>query len=309
VFKRYADYLGKKPYYSKVVFKIIPESNAREAGLRSGQLDMIMNPPVSDLESLSAQSNIKVLKAPSDRTIYVGMIVKKAPLNNKKVRQALNYAVDKKAIIKNVLFGAVNRMNSPFADSLSGYCKVGGYDYNPSKAKKLLAEAGAGKISLTIGSPSGRYLQDLQAAQAIAGYLRQVGVTVKVRTMDWPSYLAKLDLKPAKDPFDLFLLGWAPTALDGATQMELFTKANWSPKPNNTYYSDPRVEKLFAKAQRELNEKKRNKLYCQIQKKIWNDAPWIFLWSQTLILAYDSDIAGISYQPNEKFETLNAHPK
>jgi peptide/nickel transport system substrate-binding protein len=317
VFKRYDNYWGKKPYYNKVVFRIIPESNSLESGLRGGQFDLIMNPPVSDLKALSSTPGITVLKAPSDRTIYIGMIVKKSPFkNNKKVRQAFNYAVNKKAIIKNVLFGAVNRMNSPFVESLSGYCKVSGmddnpsYDYNPDKAKKLLAEAGASDISVTLGTPRGRYTQDFQASQAVASYLRKIGVKVKVRTMDWASYLHRLDdLKPAEDPFDMFLLGWAPTALDGQTQMQLFTKTNWPPKGNDTYYANPKVEKLFAKAKKELDKDKRNKLYCQMQKQIWDDAPFIFLWSQNLILAYDKDIAGISYQPNEKFDTIYAHPK
>jgi peptide/nickel transport system substrate-binding protein len=220
----------------------------------------------------------------------------------------LNYAVDKKAIIKNVLFGAVNRMNSPFADSLSGYCKVGGYDYNPDKAKKMLAKAGASHLSITMGSPRGRYIQDFQASQAIASYLRQVGVKVKVQTMDWASYVSLVN--STHYPYNLFMLGWAPTALDAPTQMEMFTKANWPPNGlNGSFWSNSHVEKLFAKAKRTLNTKKRNKLYCQIQKKIWNAAPWIFLWSQNLILAYDSHIAGISYEPNEKFETIYAHPK
>src|SRR5699024_6408657 len=140
VFERVDDYWGEPPYYSRVVFKIVPESNALEAGLRSGQLDLIMNPPVSDLKALSSQPGITVLKAPSDRSIFIAMQVNMAPLDNKKVRQALNYAVNKEAIIHNVLFDAVDRMDSPFAKTLLGHCKVGGYDYDPDKAKKLLAK-------------------------------------------------------------------------------------------------------------------------------------------------------------------------
>src|SRR3546814_18966766 len=95
VFDRYDNYWGKKPYYSKVVFKIVPESNALEAGLRSGQLDLIMNPPASDLKALSSQPGITVPKAPSDRSNFIPLPVNMAPPYNKKVRQALNYAVTK----------------------------------------------------------------------------------------------------------------------------------------------------------------------------------------------------------------------
>lgn len=308
VFKRYDDYWGDKPYYNNVVFKIISESNALEAGLRSGQLDMIMNPPVSDLKSLSSQSGITVLKAPSDRSIFIAFVTNKPPFNKKKVRQAFNYAVNKDAIIKNVMFDAVNRMHSPFADSLPGYCKAGSYNYDPDKAKKLLKEAGASDISITMGSPRGRYTQDFQASQAIASYLRQIGVKVKVKTMDWASYISMVN--STKNPLNSYMLGWAPPAMDAPTQLSMLTKGGWPPKGlNGTFYSDPEVESLFSKARQELDADKRNKLYCKIQKKLWNDAPWLFLWSQNLILAYNSDIAGITYQPNEKFVTINAHPK
>lgn len=308
VFKRYDNYWGKAPYYDKVVFKIIPESNALEAGLRSGQLDMIMNPPVSDLKALAALPGVNVLKAPSDRSIFIAFVTNKKPFGNEKIRQAFNYAVNKKAIIKNVMFDAVERMNSPFADTVSGHCKVGGYDYNPKKAKKLLAEAGATDLSITMGTPRGRYTQDFQASQAIASYLRKVGVKVQVKTMDWASYVSLVN--STHDPYNLFMLGWAPMALDGPTQMQMFTKATWPPNGlNGSFYTDPQVEKWFKEAKQTLDVNKRNKLYCNIQKKLWKDAPWIFLWSQNLILAYNSDIAGISYQPTEKFVTIYAHPK
>lgn len=308
VFERYDDYWGKKPYYSKVVFKLIPESNALEAGLLAGQLDLIMNPPVSDLKALEARDDITVLKAPSDRSIFIAFVTDKAPFDNKKVRKALNYAVDKQAIIDNVLFGAAKRMNSPFADSVSGHCKIGGYDYNPEKAKQLLAEAGATNLHIKMGTPRGRYTQDFQASQAIASYLRQVGVKVDLGTMDWASYVTLVN--STHNIYDMFMLGWAPMALDAPTQLQMFTKATQPPNGlNGSFYSDPEVEKLFIEAKRTIDPDKRNKLYCQIQNIIWDDAPWLFIWSQYLILAYDSDITGISYQPTEKFVTIYAHPK
>src|SRR5699024_4733118 len=192
--------------------KLIPESNALEAGLLSGQLDLIMNPPVSDLQSLEARDDIAVLKAPSDRSIYVAFVTDKPPFDNQKIRKAFNYAVNKQAIIENVLFGAAKRMNSPFTDALFGHCKIGGYDYNPEKARKLLAAAGASNLTIKMGTPRGRYTQDYQASQAVASYLRQVGVNVEMGTMDWASYVTLVN--STHNTYDLFMLGWAPMALD-----------------------------------------------------------------------------------------------
>lgn len=307
VFKRYKDYWGKAPYYDTVLFKIIPEANALEAGLLAGQLDMIMNPPVADLKSLEARDDLTVLKAPSDRSIFIAFVNSHPPFDNKKVRQAFNYAVNKQAIIDHVLFGAAKRMNSPFTKAMFGYCKVGGYDYDPQKAKQLLAEAGATNLTVRMGTPRGRYTQDFQASQAIASYLRQVGVDVKLSTMDWASYVGIITT--VQDTYDLFMLGWAPMALDAPTQMQMFTEASWPPNGLGVaFYSDAKVQKLYKQAKSTIDNDKRAELYCQIQKIMWDDAPWLFLWSQYLILAYDNDITGISYQPNEKFVTIYAHP-
>lgn len=308
VYTRVEDYWGQKPYYKTVDFKIIPEANSREAGLLAGQIDIVMNPPVSDLASLSKNAAVKVLKAPSDRSVFVAINVTKPPFDNVKVRQALNYAVDKKAIIKNVMFDSVNLMDSPFPSSLTGYCKVGAYNYNPNEARKLLSEAGVKNLKVTLGSPTGRYIQDIQFAQAVSGYLRKVGIEASVRTMDWPSYVSAMLQKDG--PFDLHVLGWAPGALDGPTQLQMFTGASIPPKGLNTsFFSTPTIDKLAEESALNLDEASRNQQLCQIQKDVWQQAPWIFLWSQTLVLAYNSKITGVSYLPNEKFETMGVHPK
>lgn len=307
VFEKYDDYWGKKPYYDTVEFKIIPEGNSREAALRSGEADLIMNPPVTDLEALENDPKIEVLKAPSDRGIFVAFNNSKPPFNDVNVRRALNYAVDKKSIAKNVLFDTVDVMDSPLAASLTGHCRAGTYDYDPEKAKQLLADARVKNLSITFGTPSGRYLQDKQAAQAIAANLAEVGVDAKVRTTDWPSYLSAIREK--NGPYDMHMLGWAPGALDAPTQFQMFQKAQWPPTGlASAFYTNESAESLIDAGNRELDEKKRYDLYCQAQKQIWDDAPWLFLWSQTLILAHSSDIEGVSYVPNEKFDTVYARP-
>jgi len=117
------------------------------------------------------------------------------------VRQALNYAVDKAAIVKNVLFGAADPMDAPMASTLFGYCRTGAYAHDPTRAKTLLAQAGITPgTRLQLLHPTGRYVQDKEAAQAIAGYLREVGLVVELQTMDWPSYVATISTRPSGTP-------------------------------------------------------------------------------------------------------------
>ncbi len=304
------NYWGKKPYYDQVIFRIVPEAATRESLLLAGQVDVIILPPVSDLPALQKNSAVKVILAPSDRTIFTAINTTVKPLDNPKVRQALNYAVNKEDIVKNILFGAADPLDAPIASSLFGYCKTGPYPYDPAKAKQLLSEAGvAPGTKLAFMSPTGRYVQDFQAAQAISGYLKDVGIDATPTTMDWPSYVATMT-KPQKDnTTQLHVLGWAPAYLDESQQMVQFLTDQHPPAALATsFYSNPTVDKLAAQALAEPDEKKRADLYCQANKQIWDDAPWIFLWTQRFPIVYSTKVKSVGAIPNEKFAALYAEP-
>lgn len=310
VVDRFEDYWGEKPYYQTVEFRIVPEATTREALLLAGQVDLMILPPASDLPALKANPAVEVLLAPSDRTIFIALNNQLEPLTDKRVRQALNYAVDKQAIIEGILFGAADAMDAPMAASLFGYEKIGGYEYNPEKAKALLAEAGIPEgTELEMIAPTGRYLQDFQAAQAIAGFLRDVGLEVSVNTMDWPTYIATITKPVEENQMQMHLLGWAPAFLDASQQMVQFWSERWPPNGLATsFYKNEKVDELIVAAAEEPNPEKRAELYAEASRLIWEDAPWIFLWVQRFPIVYDADIAGVSSLPNEKFQAIYAHP-
>jgi peptide/nickel transport system substrate-binding protein len=271
-------------------------------------------PPVSDLPAMQHDSSLRVLLAPGDRTIFIAIDTTDAsqPLLQKpEVRQALNYAVDKQTIIKSILFGAADQMSAPMAKSLFGYCQTGPYNYNPSKAKQMLAAAGASGLKVKLMSPTGRYIQDFQAAQAVAGNLRDAGVDVDgPHTSDWPTYLATINVPPDKASTDLHLLGWAPGYLDAQGQMEQFVgPSRFPPKGLETsYYDNAQVSGLINKANAETDQSQREKDYCSAEKQIWNDAPWIFLWVQRFPIIYSSKVTNVQAIPNESFYTVYASP-
>ncbi|MBO8142415.1 MAG: ABC transporter substrate-binding protein [Firmicutes bacterium] len=309
VLEKFEDYWGEAPYYDQVVFQIVPEAATRESMLLAGQVDMIILPPTSDIPALQSNSNVRVLLAPSDRTIYAAINTQHPALQDKRVRQALNYAVNKEEIIEHVLFGAADVMDAPMAKPLLGYCQTGPYPYDPEKAKQLLQEAGATDLELEFVTPTGRYLQDYQAAQAIANFLQEVGVQVSLSTMDWPTYTATIMVPPERSTVQIHILGWAPTFMDSQQQMLQFTKDNHPPKGlASSYYTNPQVEELVAQANREVDQEKRQELYCEAAKTIWEDAPWIFLWVQRFPIVHSAKVTNISYLPNEKFDAIYARP-
>ncbi|MBI3458212.1 MAG: ABC transporter substrate-binding protein [Candidatus Rokubacteria bacterium] len=308
---QYDKYWGRKPHYDTVVFRIVPEAATRESLLLAGQVELIVLPPVADLPALSQNPAVKVVLAPSDRTIFIAINTTKPPFTDPRVRQALNYAVDKGAIIQSVLFGAADPMDAPMAPSLFGYCKVGAYEFNQAKAKELLAATGVKpgtKVSFI--HPTGRYVQDKEASQAIAGYLREVGLEPQIQTMDWPSYVRTI-ITPADkgNTTELHYLGWAPAFLDAAQQVLQFLSTYAPPSGlATTFYKDPRVDELIQAADREANPDKRRELYCQISKKVWADAPWIFLYVQRYPIVYSAKVTDVGSIPNEKFYAVYARP-
>lgn len=307
-------YWGKRPTYDEQVFQVVTDATTREALVRSGQAQVVLLPPISDLPSLKSDSTVRVLMASGDRTVYFAMDTvdkQQTLLQNPQVRQALNYAINRDAIIKSTLFGAADTMTAPIAASVFGYCAMSNpYTYNPDLARSMLAKANASGLTLSLVAPTGRYLQDWQAAQNVANDLRAVGVNVDgPRTMDWPSYLGTVVVPPAKASVDLHMLGWAPQYLDASQAMQVLDPSLIPPRGLETsYYDNPTVSGLIQKALVEPNRDARAQEYCEAEKQVWSDAPWIFLWVQRFPIVYSSMVTGIGAVPNERFNTVYAQP-
>ena len=315
VLERFEGYWARKPHYPHVQFRIVPEVATRESLLLANQVELIIQPPPSDIPSLQRSTELRVLLAPTSRTTFVAMdltLPGGTPLSIKKVRQALNYAVDREGIIRRVLFGAAVPMDAPMAPGLFGYSRTGPYPYDPGRARQLLLEGGTPQLYLRFIHPTGRSMQDAlaaQVAQAVASNLHDVGVATELTGYDWPSYLAAINVPEDKGSAHLHLFGWSPAFLDASQQMTQFTRSQWPPQGlATTHYSNPRAETLVEQAARELDNQKRQDLYAEAQRIVWDDAPWIFLWVPSFPLAYSSRINNVTTLPTEKFSAVYAEP-
>ena len=309
---RYEDYWGGAPYYDTVEFLFVPEAATRESLLLAGQADMALLPPVSDLPDLEANEDVQVLIAPSGRVVYAAINTQDVDgiFTDVRVRQALNYAVDSAAIADSLLYGAATPLTSPVAAQNFGHCDVGGYDYDPDRARELLDEAGVGEITINFSSPTGRFLQDFQVAEAIGLYLGQVGITAEPTTSDYGAYVGSLFVPAEAQTLDLHILGFAPPAADAALGMFFINHASQaSPRGLNTaYYNNEEASALIDQAFREIDPDVRADLLCQAQTIIWNDAPWIYLHEQLFPIVYRTGIEGVTYRVGEKFDTIYAYP-
>ncbi len=305
VMTRNENYWGKKPTVAQITWKIVPEAATREAMLRAGQVDVCYKPLPSNVAALKADPKITVEMPLDTRTIFMGMNYQKGVTTNKKVRQAFNYAVDKKAIVDKILFGTAEPMDGPVSPKVFGYFKIPHqYDYNPEKAKQLLNEAGF-DFSKTVNmrTPQGRYLFDKQVSEAIQAYLQAIGVKVELRTYDWPTYIAGL-LKPLEETeLELFLLGWGPLILDA--DMGLYGQFTCEVNPPKglgaAFYCNPQYDQIMKASREEQNPEKRLELLKQASEIVWDDAPWMWLHVEKFVIAYSSKIKGMVVTPTEKF--------
>lgn len=269
-----SDYWQGAPAIKTLVFRTVPELEARLAALANGTADLITGLPPDRAEAANtANSHLEAIE--SLGRIFVGIRFEEGtPFADKRVRQALNYAVDANAIAEALLDGYGQRygswVNPPHANS-----SLEPWPYDPEKAKSLLAEAGyANGFATVMDTPVGRYYKDEEIAKAIAGYLAEVGIQVEVRSHDWPTYVR--DSLVPKETAPLFLLGLNSRA-DGLEDIRNLT---FEFPFNPTRWYDGEFERLVREAGTTFNQTKYQSLLEQAQAIAYEEAPWIWLWRQ-----------------------------
>ncbi len=295
VMQKNPDYWGGSPNLPPVgtacvdtaVFKVIPEASSRVAALLAGDVDIIQGVPADLASTLQNNPDVQVKTAPGTDILYMDLNVNQAPLNDVRVRQAMNYAIDKNLIISSIFDGKAEAMPGALSPHNNYVDKdLTPYPYDTTKAKSLLAEAGwtntnsngilvkGGKtFSFTIDTESS--FQDL--SEAVANQLRAIGIDASVRVWDY-SVVTPLLLAGQRMSF---LDDWGDSAFDPVGYLE----AKWhSYVANTTYgrgnfsgYANPKVDKDIEEGQSIVDPATRQQIYNDAQQLIYNDAPDIFL--------------------------------
>jgi peptide/nickel transport system substrate-binding protein len=273
-----------KPAVRRATWRPIPELGSRIAALQTGQADLIVNVPPDQVQSLTTNRNLRIEKTPSCRIISFGIAqIKGGPLADRRVRQALNHAVDLQAILDAVLLGNGKRINSWMPPNVWGYdASIPFYEHNPKKAKELLAAAGQTNLTLTIQAPNGRWAMDKDIAQAVAGQLTENGIKTNVKIVaEWGAFVRSiLDHKTE----DIFMSGWCLPSLDP----DHWVTPNLKTGEPVSQYSNPEVDKLMEQARAEMSAEKRKQLYSQLLRLIREEAPYIFGYQQMDIYGVDN---------------------
>ncbi len=267
------------PKIRRVIYKPIPEPFTRAAALRNNEVDLVTTIPPSLARELEKVGGVRVQRVPSSWIIYLGLNAFKKPLSDVRVRQALNYATDVDAIVKNVLEGSGRRLEGPLTPQMFGYdASVKGYAHDPARARKLLAEAGyPDGLDITLDAPAGRYQGDKEIAEALGGQWQKAGFKPKVQVAEWGAYFKRYLGKQFQDAY---LLGLGGPMQDGD---ELYNLV--SSKGRGLYYKNERVDALFDLGRGTMDAAKRRQVYRDLARAMVENATWVFLLQQVDIYA------------------------
>ena len=259
----------------RVTFRFVPEASARVSALLARQADLIIDLPPESVAVVDKNPNTKAVSIAGLRSIDLIFDTRTPPFNDVRVRQALNYAVDKQSIINNILGGRALIQATPSHPLTYGHNPgVKPYPYDPQMAKRLLAEAGfPNGLTIDFHYPTGRWLKDVEVAQAIGGMLQKVGVISKLITMEYGGF------------FPTWLKGqWKGMSMigtenfidsDQVIQLFLYTKGALS-----FSYRDPKLDAMYEQDQREFDVAKRRQLLRGMEGYVSQQAPWLFLYFQ-----------------------------
>jgi peptide/nickel transport system substrate-binding protein len=276
VLDRNPDYWQGPADVSRVTFRFIPEFSARMAALLSGEIDIMKDVPPHAVDAIEKSGRATLRSTVSSRINYLALVnLKPGPMQDLRVRRAMNHAVDVDELIKQVLKGRASRMCGPLAPANVDYAPVECYKYDPARAQALFKEAGVDptKLQLTLDTPSGRYPLDKDVSLAIAAQLQRLGIKVNVVVNEWGTHLDKIK---NRNTGDTFFLGWGPALYGQGTIQPLFL----ADQTYSSYGNNKTIDEKIARAQTLLEPKARAEAYAELQRLIHDEAPWVFLWQQ-----------------------------
>ncbi len=302
-------YWGKKPALSGLKWLWSSEPSVLNLAIQSGQADVVNPLPPIFAQPLKNNPQVSLLQGKAAAVFWLSLNTKLKPLDQLPVRQALNYATDRQALVTTLLRGYGQPATSPLAPADFGYDPATpGYAYDVNKAKALLKAAGyPNGVTITVASQE----PDANIVQALQGMWAKAGITLKIMQMEsgvWTQAAFGTPAEKAKAGINSTFASWSASTLDADGQLfPLYATASFSPASANLgFYSNAKVDALLAQGSRETDSAKRKTIYAQAQRLIAADAAHVLLYYPTDIAAVRSTVKGVWIFPGGGVRLENA---
>ena len=247
VYERAPDYWGEPASAAGLTIQAAGESSTRVNQLLGGEADLAVNVPPQDVNRVRNADSAAISPVPSTRVVFNAMRYDLEPFSSPEFRQAMNYAIDIESIVENVLSGFADATGQPTLEGFTGFnSNVEPYPQNVERAERLVEESGFAGEQLTLHTPVGRYLKDVEIAQAVANQIDQLGnVSCEVRQREFSALAGEVTTGNIEDKPPFYLLGWGNATFDASqTIIPLVTTDG-----ELTSYSSDRVDSLLQEAQ------------------------------------------------------------
>ncbi|GAA1307148.1 ABC transporter substrate-binding protein [Planotetraspora silvatica] len=287
-----------KPYLDSVTWKVVADSNARALQLQGGQAHINEAPPFSSIAQLKNTPNVKVDVFPSTRTDYIMMNFTKKPYDDVHVRRAISYAVDREALVKNILFGYGTPANSFMMPSTPYYDKnTPGIQYDMAKAKEEMSQSSVPNGFTTTWLAMSGDAVDAAIAQVLQASLKELGITMNIQNVD-PS--AQHDLT-GKLQYEIAHSYWTMDLADPDELAQFALDPTTGGHSFDTGFNDPSIIDLVHQAQKEFDKTKRQDLYSQLQLKAAESAFMAFLFYTPFPYSTSSKVQGFKVLPTGSY--------
>ena len=301
VVTRNESYWEGAPSLEAVVFRPITDANTRVAEMLSGGIDVMVEIPPDSVSTFDG-NGFMLHEQAGPHVWFLILNAKEGPFADKRARQAINYAIDKKALVESVLQGTAQVAAGPTPPAFAWAYNdaLAPYPHDPAKAKMLLEESGHAGASLTFYVTEGGsgMLDPVAMGAAIQADLAEVGLDVKIETYEWNTFLGKVN-PGLEGKADMAEMAWMTNDPDTLPFLALRTGA-WPDKGgfNSGYYSNPKVDALLEAARGSTDQAERARLYKEMQEIVHDDAPWAFIanWKQNA--ATSDAVSGFKLQPS-----------
>ncbi|MDX6752519.1 ABC transporter substrate-binding protein [Geminicoccaceae bacterium 1502E] len=297
-FKANPDYYEGKAALDNLVFAITPDASVRWQKVKAGECHVMPYPNPADLEDMKANDSIKLMQQEGLNIGYLGFNVETAPMDDKRVRQALNLAINKQSIIDSVYQGAGVAAKNPMPPTLWGYNKaVEDYPHDPEKARKLLEEAGHGdgfKTQLWAMPVQRPYNPNARRmAELIQADWKEIGVDAEIVSYEWGEYLKRTQAGEAPS----FMLGWTADIADPDNFLGVLLGCDAAGATNRARWCNEEFDQLIKKAKKINDQAERAKLYEEAQLVFKEDAPWVTIAHSIVFKPVRNEVVDFKIDP------------